>query len=149
MSPRALAVIALLNLLWVGNCAAQVCVVSAVPPAFAAYRGSQNDGQGSITVTCTLAPGPNISYAIDLSSGLHAQGNQRRMAFAGSYLRYNLFCTASYAAPWFDPSDASSCQVSGSFPLVHSHTVYARIPGNQFVMPPGPYLDSVQITVRY
>lgn len=138
--------IALSALLGAGASQAQLCVVVALPPVFLGYQGLETSGQGSITVTCTLAL-PPINYEINLGASATTTGTQRRMlSGASSYLNYNFFCDSSYSQPWFNGT--GSCHIIGAFPLVRAHTVYARIPPNQSP-PPGVYNDAIPVTVLY
>lgn len=138
--------LALGALLGAGASQAQLCTVIALAPVFLGYQGLATDGQGSVTVTCTLAL-PPINYEINLGSSATTAGSQRRMQFGiGNYLNYNFFCDAGYTQPWFNGT--GSCHVIGAFPLIRTHTVYGRIPANQSPAP-GLYSDNIPVTVLY
>ena len=133
---------------------AATCIVGSVTtPVFAPYQGVTLDATGSITVNCTSLATENVSYSIRLSLGNQALGTQRRMVQGGNFLTYNFFCSNGYSQVWADGLGGSCVTTGGGsvqalFPLVSTHTVYGRIPGEQFVAA-GAYNDSVILNVLY
>lgn len=73
------------------------------------------------------------------------------MTFLTGELRYNLYTDGSYGTVWGDgtentqtvPYNSSENESSRQF------TVYGKIPRDQFVLPGGPYLDSIIVTASF
>lgn len=136
------------------NAQAQLCTASAIAPVFGNYQSSGNNANGSVSITClVLGITPQtVFYNVQLELNSQAQLTQRRMAFGGSYLNYNIFCDGGYNQIWVDGS-GSSCSVTGGQTgllgnLLTVFPVYGRIPGGQFLSP-GLYTDNITVKVLY
>jgi spore coat protein U-like protein len=133
---------------------AQICLVATSSPVFTSYQSSTLASTGSVTVTCTVLGviGLNVSYSVQMGFSALASGTQRRMGWNGNYLRYNFFCNGSYGQPWGNGNNATCVATGGQNALIgvliNSYTVYAQIPGAQFVQP-GTYTDTVPVNVLY
>lgn len=124
------------------------CVVGSSSLAFGSYSGSQLDGTGTISVTCSA----NAAYAVDIGNGGNASGGARRMTDGAmvnpNFLIYSLYSDASRMQLWgtgvMGGTDVNGTG-SGS---AQSINVYGRIPGSQSV-PAGNYSDAPAITVTF
>ena len=135
---------------------AQLCTVSAVSPAFGTYQapGPGSSANGSVSVSCVVlgVVAQSVLYTVKLDLGAHAQGTQRRLNSAGSYLRYNVYCDAIFSAIWVDGA-LSTCANTGGHTnflgtLLTVFPVYANVPGGQFVAS-GTYVDTIGVQVLY
>lgn len=98
----------------------------------------------TVTVTCELGD----TFTIGMSDGANPNGQQRRMArvpASGAYLDYNLFRDPARTLPWRDSGPTRMASIGTG--MAQSFTVYGQLPGGQIV-PAGPYVDTVTVTVR-
>lgn len=127
------------------------------------YNPSLGDvtSSGTYNVTCTrtlVSDGPSVTYALVSDLGLWQQGGNRQASFSGSFYRYALYKTGTYAPndQWGTPPP-NSRQITGSlaFPPGQLSTTTGGIPyylqvlGGQPVGPAGTYTDTVVATLSY
>lgn len=131
------------------------CSVSATAVAFGTYNpfaAQSNDSTGSIGVTCTGTVLETIAYQISLSAGSGTY-TTRTLKLGSRTLNYNLYVDSLYLLKWGDTSLGTSIQ-SASFPLtglpiLHTYTIYGRIPSGQTTAQAGTYSDTITVTVSY
>jgi spore coat protein U-like protein len=141
--------------------AAFTCSASTPGLAFGGYNvysAAVTNGNGTISVTCTLIPPANdgkVSYTLSLSAG-GGSFVQRQMA-AGAYtLNYNLYTSNAYAVVWGDGTGNTQIE-SGTMQLnkttnpsqTNMHTVYGQIPALQDAGVSPSYRDNVTVTVSF
>ncbi|MGE0180023.1 MAG: spore coat U domain-containing protein [Sphingomonas sp.] len=126
------------------------CTVSTSALAFGNVNvigGSNVDGSGSLSVTCTS--GTAWSAAADVGAGSGASFTNRRMSSGGNTLNYNLYTTAARTTVWGNGT-ASTGTLSGTGTgSAQSVTVYGRVGSGQSGVPAGSYADTVSVTVTY
>ena len=121
------------------------CQVDASPVAFGVVDVSRNnDSNGEITLTCTIA----TDVAVALSSS--AAPGQRRMAGPnGGQLIYELYPDATRSLPWGDGSGGSTTRnVTSDGDGTTRLTIYGRVPA-QDPVPPGAYSDALTVLVNF
>jgi spore coat protein U-like protein len=101
------------------------------------------DTEGTFEVQCT--PGSRVRIALE--AGLHATGQNRKMAMIGGLdsLSYDLYQDSGRSRAW-NGTDVRTFDGFGASPL--RVRVYGRIPQGQNVRA-GDYEDSVLIVVRF
>lgn len=125
------------------------CNASASSLAFGNYdslAGLPVTSVGTITVSCTLGLGYNIS----LSRGSAGSYSPRTLINGGNKLNYNVFTNPTYMTVWGDGSGGTAT-VSGLIGLLLlpvNHVVYGRIPGGQNAAA-GSYSDTLSVTVSF
>lgn len=125
------------------------CSASASSLAFGDYdslAGLPVTSVGTVTVSCTLSLGYNIS----LSRGSATNYTPRKLTSGGNALNYNLYTSATYMTVWGDGSSGTAT-VSGLIGLLRlpvNHSVYGRIPGGQNAAA-GSYSDTISVTVSF
>jgi spore coat protein U-like protein len=134
------------------------CSVSTTNVAFGSYNPlafGNTDSTGSVRVSCGGVAGLLVPYKIDLSTGGAGNYAGRRMLRGAYTLNYNLYTDAAYTSLWGDGS-AATLSVSGSILLdllglspAQTHWVYGRLPGRQLSAAPGPYTDTISVTLTY
>lgn len=130
-------------------CTGPLATASAV--AFGSYNaGSPSDStaNGTVTVSCSLVIESLPPLTIALSAGTSGSFSTRKLAFGGSNLNYNLFTSPAFTSIW---GDGTAGTVTESYTAgAHSVTltVYGRLTKSQFVAP-GPYSDSITVTVTF
>ena len=126
------------------------CTVSAGSidfPDVNPLSGTNVDGSGAFSITCTNGTG--WSAAAGIGSGSGASYTARKMTFGANTLNYNLYTSGTYGTVWGDGS-ASTGLLSGiGTGAAQSTTVYGRVPTGQTTARPGTYGDSVSITITY
>jgi spore coat protein U-like protein len=140
---------------------ADSCTVSVAPVVFGAVSvlsGAASDTNGGpLTVRCVGTSG-TVSYtvALDNGSGAGATTSLRWLRLVGGQgqLGYSLYRTAADRASGAAWGDLGGAVLSGSLTVSNnagslSHTIYGRIFGSQRSASPGPYADTVTITVSY
>lgn len=150
--------LAALSLSWSASVHALAdCTVSASPTSFGTYSPfsiSPLDGTGNVQVSCTLLGVISllVSYDILLSPGSSSTFANRTMTGGGYNLNYNLYTTAGRSSIWGDGSGGTSIvsdgYLLGLLTTVRNYTVYGRVVALQNV-PPGPYSDTIVVTVNY
>lgn len=134
------------------------CSVSTSAVSFGVYNplsSSPVDSTGNVRVTCGGVLGLLVPYGIILNKGSFSTNfSPRKMASGGNRLNYDLYTSSARDTIWGDGSGGTQI-VSSSITIVllggtfNDHTVYGRIPGSQFTVPPGGYSDTVTVTVTY
>jgi spore coat protein U-like protein len=126
------------------------CTVSTSALAFGSVNvigGTNVDGSGGLTITCTN--GTAWSAAAGIGSGTGASFASRRMTFSGNTLNYNLYTTAARTIVWGDGT-ASTATLSGTGTgTAQSVIVYGRVGSGQTSAPAGGYADTIAVTVTY
>jgi spore coat protein U domain-containing protein, fimbrial subunit CupE1/2/3/6 len=126
-------------------------LASATAVAFGSYNaGSPTDttANGTVTVSCGLVVESLPPLTIALSAGTSGSFSTRKLSFGGSNLNYNLFTSPAFTSTW---GDGTAGTVTESYTAgAHSVTltVYGRLTKSQFVAP-GPYSDSITVTVTF
>lgn len=107
---------------------------------------NEKNSNGSVSVVCTL----DTTYAIGLGGGLHADGEQRRLADAENkaFINYNLYLDPSYSSPWGEIGSGNEKNGIGNA-TSQTHTVYASIPSGQQAVSAGVYNDTIVATVNF
>lgn len=113
------------------------------------HKSAALDGQGSVTVTCTMG----APVLITLGGGTNEDGSsgtapKRQMADAAGeqFLAYDLFSDAGYSAVW-SMDETASVEREGTG-VADTLIVYGRVAANQNV-PAGEYTDTVVATVTF
>lgn len=103
------------------------------------------DASSRIDVKCTSG----TSHKIGLGYGLNGSGPQDRhmKSLLGAKIRYQLYQDSNRTVHWGLPEDGSALTASGSG-TAENYLVYGRVPA-QPTPPPGPYSDTVTVTVTY
>ena len=126
------------------------CTVSTSALAFGnvnTISGSNVDGTGGLTITCTS--GTTWSAAADVGAGAGASFTGRRMTSAGNQLGYNLFTSSGYSTVWGDGTASTGLLTGTGTGTAQSVTVYGRVGSGQTGVPAGSYVDTVAVTVTY
>lgn len=126
------------------------CTVSTSPLEFGdvdPLSGSNVDGAGGITVTCTNGTG--WTAAAGIGSGSGASFASRRMADGSNLLNYNLYTDAARSSVWGDGTGSTATIGGTGNGSAQNSTVYGRIGSGQTSAPPGSYADTVSVTVTY
>lgn len=126
------------------------CTVSTTAIAFGPVNpiaGTNIDGTGSVTVTCTNG----TAWAVDADEGGGSGATlaDRRMTAGGNLLSYDLYTNAARTTLWGDGT-ASTVTVAGTGTgAAQAATIYGRVPSGQTTVAPGSYADTVSVTVTY
>lgn len=103
---------------------------------------------GVVSVTCTR----NTAYSVALNAGngSGATAAERRLTRSGGSdtLRYMLHSDAARTQLWGDGTAGSGTVADTGTGAVQTRTIYASVPA-QPAPPPGPYLDTVVVTVTF
>ena len=109
--------------------------------------GSNHDGTGAISVTCTN--GTAWSAAADAGGGTGATLAVRKMANGAKLLNYALYTDSGHTTLWGDGAGGTTATIDGTGNgISQSSTIYGRVPAGQTV-PAGGYADTVNVTVTY
>lgn len=132
--------------------------VSTTPVGFGAVQpfGAHADAIGSVRVGFGGVAGLLIPYRVDIGSGNGGTGfANRRMNQGSATLAYQLYADSGRTTVWGDGS-AGTVYVQGSLLLdvlglsaPNTHWIYGRVPSGQMQAVPGPYADTVTVTVTY
>lgn len=126
------------------------CTVSTSPLAFGSVNtlsGSNVDGTGGVSVTCTNGTGWTASAGAGSGSG--ATLASRRLTSGVNLLTYNLFTDAARSTVWGDGSASTATVGNTGTGNAQSFTVYGRIGSGQSSAPAGSYADTVAVTITY
>ena len=126
------------------------CTVSTTALSFGSVNpigGSNVDGAGGITVTCTN--GTAWTAAAGIGSGSGASFASRRMTAGSDLLNYNLYTNAGRTTVWGDGSGSTATVGSTGTGAAQNVTIYGRVGSGQTSVPPGSYSDTVSVTVTY
>lgn len=127
------------------------CVVTANPIAFGnvdVTNGSNVDGSGTLSVTCTS--GTIWAASADAGAGTGATLSTRKMANGTNLLNYALYTDTARTTIWGDGSVGGGSKIgdTGSG-TAQSKTFYGRVSSGQTSLPAGAYADTVTVTVTY
>lgn len=126
------------------------CVVTANPIAFGnvdVTAGTNVDGSGTISVTCTS--GTAWAASADAGAGgATATLSSRKMKNGTNLLGYSLYTDSAGGTLWGDGTTGSTISDTGSG-VAQSKTFYGRVPSGQTSLPAGAYADTVTVTVTY
>ena len=125
------------------------CIVAANPIAFGdvdVTSGSNVDGSGTISVTCTS--GTAWAATADAGVGVGATLGARKMTSGANLLDYSLYTDSAGGTLWGDGTTGSAISDTGSG-SAQSKTFYGRVPSGQASLPSGAYADTVTVTVTY
>jgi len=109
--------------------------------------GSNVNGTGGISVTCTNGTGWTASANIGSGSG--ASFSARRLTSSTGTLNYNLYTDNTYATVWGDGTGSTGTMTGTGTGSAQSRTVYGRIGSGQTTARPGSYADTVSVTISY
>ncbi|QGN54895.1 spore coat U domain-containing protein [Novosphingobium sp. Gsoil 351] len=123
------------------------CTVSAAPLIFLipVPTNSNVDSTSTITIKCP----PNTAYTIDIDTGLHANGINRRVYNAGynAYINYDVYKDPPRSAVW---GTGGTKNVGGNSGVtgVALMTVYGRV-NSVKTLKSGSYNDTLTVTVTF
>ncbi len=126
-----------------------------LPILFSAYHPTSNGdltGNGTITVTCTVTLGSTLpDFTLGISAGGANSFTPRKMAFLTSTINYNIFTSGAYDTVWGDGTSSTMLQSYNHNDglAAKSFTAFGMIPKHQYVLPGGPYLDALTVTISY
>ena len=130
------------------------CLVTPTGVAFGTFTGPRVDSTGAITLLCT-GSGNNNPFTVSLSEGLSNTFLDRLMQGPGLgfLLHYNLYVDAARTTIWGNGLGETRLQTGqfnfpGGNPQTATFPIFARIPF-QTPPPPGPYVDSIVVTVTF
>ena len=109
--------------------------------------GSNVDGAGSLSVTCTN--GTTWTAAAGVGAGTGATFISRRLTSGANLLNYNLYTTAGRTIVWGDGTGATATLAGTGTGTVQSISVYGRVGSGQTTVPAGSYADTIAVTVTY
>jgi spore coat protein U-like protein len=134
-----------------GACAINASTLNFGTVSGAIVQSTSLSSNTIVNVTCT----DGSPYAIGMSNGNYPSGSQRRMAYAGNYLNYNLYVDSAHSIPWTTATNSSTCTTTGQCYLgtgtgsQQSIPVYGQFPAVGSQPPPGTYSDMVVMTIFY
>ena len=126
------------------------CTVSTSALAFGnvnVISGSNVDGTGGISVTCTNGTAWSASAGVGAGSG--ASFTDRRMTSGSNLLGYNLYTSSAYSTVWGDGTGSTGLLSGTGNGSAQAVTVYGRVGSGQTGVPAGSYADTVAVTVTY
>lgn len=110
----------------------------AIPPLLPLYEKSR------ISIQCSAG----TPWKVGLSEGLNFDGNVRRMAGAGGFVKYQLFQDESHSDVWGNDEISMFEGVTDAGGNVASITVFGEVPSQPDVKM-GSYTDTVIVTLHY
>lgn len=127
------------------------CDVSTTALAFGnvdVTSGSDTDGTGGISVTCTS--GTAWTATADVGAGIDATLISRKMTDGTNLLNYSLYTDDTYDTVWGDGAGGTTGTITGTGDgSAQDTTIYGRVPLGQTTLPAGDYSDTVTVTVTY
>lgn len=124
------------------------CAIVIPDLAFGTYQADAAAAEVLAVTSVTVACGVGDTFTIGMGDGANISGQQRRMARtagAVAYLNYNLYRDAARTLVWRDTGQTRLSGTGTGGP--QQFPVYGQVPGAQ-VVPAGPYVDTVTVTVR-
>lgn len=124
------------------------CQITANNLAFGSYdpaTSTPRDTSSTLSVTCSNGTPYNVRLDAGTASG--ATVTTRQMSNGANRLQYSLYLDASRSANWGQTDGVDTISGTGNGSAA-THTVYGRMPANQFV-PPASYADTVTVTVFF
>lgn len=126
------------------------CTVSTSPVAFGnvnTLSGTNVDGTGGITVTCTN--GTDWSAAAGIGGGTGATLASRKMSSGSDLLSYGLFIDSARTTVWGDGTGSTDEIGDTGTGSAQNVPIYGRVGSGQTSAPAGSYSDVVAVTVTY
>jgi spore coat protein U-like protein len=126
------------------------CDVTTTPIAFGnvdVTSGSDVDGTGGVSVTCTS--GTAWSAAADAGAGTGATLTDRKMADGANLLNYAIYTDGARTSVWGDGVSGTATIDGTGTGTAQANTIYGRVPSGQTSLPAGAYDDTVTVTVTY
>lgn len=126
------------------------CTISTSALAFGnvnTLSGSNVDGTGGLSITCTNGTGWSASAGVGGGSG--ATFASRKMAQGSDLLNYSLYTDSARSSVWGDGTGSTSLFSGTGTGSSQAVTVYGRVPSGQTSVPAGSYADTVAVTVTY
>ncbi len=126
------------------------CTVSTSALAFGnvnTLSGSNVDGAGGISVTCTNGTGWSASAGV--GGGAGATFASRKMVSGSDLLNYSLYTDSGRTSVWGDGTGSTALLAGTGSGSAQAVTVYGRVPSGQISAPAGSYADTVSVTVTY
>ncbi len=147
-SPRSAAAGSATSTLAVSARVLGVCTISTATLDFGDYDPSfptdRDAPVANITVHCTNG----TAFHVDLGTGSHANGAQRRMAGGSAeFLNYELYSDSGHSTIWTTGA-SHTASTAGAGLSDYTLPVYGRITAGQNVST-GTYTDSVLMTVNF
>lgn len=123
------------------------CTVSATPLTFLipVPTNTNVDSTSTIAVKCP----PNTAFTIDIDTGLHANGINRRVYNAGynAYINYDIYKDPPRSAVWGTGGAKNVAGNSGATGIV-LQTVYGRVASVK-TLKSGSYRDTLTVTITF
>ncbi len=122
------------------------CSVELSPVTFGVVDlTSRSRGTGEVVVRCDVAG----SFAVAIANGRGGKGSRQMTGPGGAKLDYRLFSDSGRSISWGDGA-AEGQPVVGSSDGSNPErlTIYGAVPA-QSGIPPGEYLDSVEVTLSF
>lgn len=123
------------------------CTVSATPLTFLipVPTNTNVDSTSTIAVKCP----PNTAFTIDIDTGLHANGINRRVYNAGynAYINYDVYKDPPRSAVWGTGGAKNVAGNSGATGIV-LQTVYGRVASVK-TLKSGSYRDTLTVTITF
>lgn len=127
------------------------CQVSTTALAFGdvdVTSGSNVDGTGSFSVTCTNGAGWTATADAGLGTG--ATLATRKMSDGTNFLNYVLYTDTDRTTVWGDGVGGTTSTIASTGTgSAQDNTIYGRVPAGQTSLPAGAYSDTVTVTVTY
>ncbi len=126
------------------------CTVSTSALAFGnvnTISGSNVDGTGGLTVTCTS--GTAWAASAGAGAGTGATLAARKMTAGANLLGYNLYTSSAYTTVWGDGTGSTATIGGTGSGSAQAVTVYGRVAAGQTTVPAGSYADTVAVTITY
>jgi spore coat protein U-like protein len=137
------------------TCSCSVSTTNVVFGAVSPLSSANTDAVGGVSVTCGGIAGLFIPLTVDISKGGGSSYAARRMAYGGYTLSYNLYTDSARSSIFGDGTNgtvdaSSSVQLTalGTGPTANV-PVYGRVFGSQTGVAPGPYSDTISVTLTY
>jgi spore coat protein U-like protein len=138
---------------------AVVCNVSS-PGFFSGYNPlvaapAFNTTQTNFTVTCAGGtPGATVNYSVRAFNGLQPAGGNNRAAFAGNFVRYDLYISSGCGTKWQGgantlPTGGGTLVLNGAGAGSQTTSYWGCIPALQTVTVAGTYTDTFLMTLTY
>lgn len=126
------------------------CVISTSALAFGnvnTISGTNVDGTGGLTITCTNGTPWSASAGVGAGSG--ASYTNRRMTSGANLLNYNIYTTVARTTVWGNGTGGTAAIAGTGSGAAQAVTVYGRVASGQTGVPAGAYADTVAVTVTY
>jgi spore coat protein U-like protein len=118
--------------------------------AFGNYTGaSAVNFSSTLQINCAIPIDVLPVFTLGISAGASGTATQRYMNASGQHLKYNIYSNSLGTAILGDGlNGAPTLGYAGLLSIGTSFTAYGVIPAGQYVTP-GPYSDTITITVSY